>query len=152
MKKIIFLSTTFFFFFLFFFEVLPILAQKNTLQEPEEISQEEATASSTILEKAKKVEPTSAPRADITRETEETVEPLTRLLNEQKLGAVLPYNLIKYAIRGAVASGVPPNTIVLLLLIPGVAALIAAARHLSARDGLNSLRARAEAASAPAVA
>ncbi|OGM18545.1 hypothetical protein A2686_03010 [Candidatus Woesebacteria bacterium RIFCSPHIGHO2_01_FULL_38_10] len=130
MKKIIFLSTTFFFFFLFFFEVLPILAQKNTLQEPEEISQEEATASSTILEKAKKVEPTSAPRADITRETEETVEPLTRLLNEQKLGAVLPYNLIKYAIRGAVASGVPPNTIVLLLLIPGVAALIAAARHL----------------------
>ena len=130
MKKIIFLSTTFFFFFLFFFEVLPILAQKNTLQEPEEISQEEATASSTILEKAKKVEPTSAPRADITREIEETVEPLTRLLNEQKLGAVLPYNLIKYAIRGAVASGVPPNTIVLLLLIPGVAALIAAARHL----------------------
>src|SRR3989344_2444961 len=130
MKKIIFLSTTFFFFFLFFFEVLPILAQKNTLQEPEEISQEEATASSTILEKAKKIEPTSAPRADITRETEETVEPLTRLLNEQKLGAVLPYNLIKYAIRGAVASGVPPNTIVLLLLIPGVAALIAAARHL----------------------
>jgi len=52
------------------------------------------------------------------------------LLASQKLGAVWPLNPIKYAIRGAVESGVPAITIVLLLLLPVVAAAIAAARHL----------------------
>lgn len=37
---------------------------------------------------------------------------------------------IKYAIRTALASGVPANTIVLLLLLPAVALIIAAARHI----------------------
>jgi hypothetical protein len=83
-----------------------------------------ATASSTILEDIK-------PKTrDLTQETESTVEPLRKLLDEQELGPMLPKNPIKYAIRGAINHGVPPNTIVLLLLLPGVAALIAAARHL----------------------
>jgi len=46
------------------------------------------------------------------------------------LGPVWPTNPIKYAIRGAVEAGVPPNTIILLLLLPMVAAAIASARHL----------------------
>ncbi len=37
---------------------------------------------------------------------------------------------IKYAIRQALASGVPANTIVLLLLLPAVALIIAASRHI----------------------
>lgn len=52
------------------------------------------------------------------------------LLSAQKLGPVWPANPVKYAIRGAVAAGVPANTIVLLLLLPVVALFIAAARHL----------------------
>lgn len=52
------------------------------------------------------------------------------LLAAQKLGPIWPANPIKYAIRGAVAAGVPANTIVLLLLLPVVALFIAAARHL----------------------
>lgn len=75
-------------------------------------------------------EPTEAPRSDLTQKSQETVEPLKKILQDQVLGSVFPYNPIKYAIRGAVDAGVPPNTIVLLLLLPGVAALIAAARHL----------------------
>lgn len=55
---------------------------------------------------------------------------LKKLLEEQKLGPVWPSNPLKYAIRGAVQAGVPANTIVLLLLLPLVAAIIAAARHL----------------------
>jgi hypothetical protein len=55
---------------------------------------------------------------------------LELLLEKQALGPVWPTNPIKYAIRGALAAGVPANTIVLLLLLPLVAAVIAAARHL----------------------
>ncbi|KKT67063.1 MAG: hypothetical protein UW61_C0016G0010, partial [Candidatus Curtissbacteria bacterium GW2011_GWC1_44_33] len=67
---------------------------------------------------------------DITQKTEETLGPLEKLLEEQKLGPVWPLNPIKYAIRSAVDAGVPANTIVLLLLLPVVASVIAAARHI----------------------
>jgi len=86
---------------------------------------ENATPSATLSP-----EPIPSPRPDITQRTEETLGPLEKLLTDQQLGSVLPFNFIKYAIRGAVAAGVPANTIVLLLLLPGVAALIAATRHL----------------------
>jgi len=71
-----------------------------------------------------------APKPDLTVATEETIGPLEALLAEQKLGPVWPANPIKYAIRGAVGAGVSTNTIVLLLLLPVIAAGIAAARHL----------------------
>lgn len=69
------------------------------------------------------------PRPDITQTTEETVGPLEKLLDEQVLGPVFPFNPLKYAIRGAVDAGVPANTIVLLLLLPLLALIIATARH-----------------------
>lgn len=55
---------------------------------------------------------------------------LESLLASQNLGPALPFNPIKYAIRYAVASGVPANTIVMLLLLPLIASIIAASRHL----------------------
>lgn len=69
------------------------------------------------------------PRVDITQKSTESLGPLETLLKEQKLGPVWPQNPVKYAIRGAVASGVPANTIVLLLLIPLVAFVIAFTRN-----------------------
>lgn len=54
----------------------------------------------------------------------------TLALDEQEINSVLPFNPIKYSIRKTVASGVSPDTVVYLLLLPGVAALIAATRHL----------------------
>jgi hypothetical protein len=68
-------------------------------------------------------------RTDLTTEKKETVEPLIKLLESQKLGSWFPFNFLKYPIRNAVNAGVPPNTLVLLLLLPGIAALIASARH-----------------------
>ncbi|MCB1118279.1 MAG: hypothetical protein KDK50_06850, partial [Chlamydiia bacterium] len=41
-----------------------------------------------------------------------------------------PTNFMQYAIRNAVSAGVPANTIVLLLLLPLIATIIALARHL----------------------
>lgn len=76
------------------------------------------------------IEPTVAPVPDLTQKTQETLGPLEELLAKQKLGPVWPFNPIKYAIRGSVGAGVPANTIVLLLLLPVIATVIAASRHL----------------------
>ena len=74
--------------------------------------------------------PTPAPPpVDLTQKSTESLGPLEKLLKEQTLGSVWPINPIKYAIRGAVASGVPANTIVLLLLLPIVTFVIAFSRN-----------------------
>lgn len=73
--------------------------------------------------------PSPEPAVDFTQKTEENLSPLEKILHDQKVGAIWPWSPIKYAIRGAVASGVPANTIVLLLLLPIVAFVIAFARN-----------------------
>ncbi|MBL7036237.1 hypothetical protein ISR94_00095 [Candidatus Microgenomates bacterium] len=118
MKKIIItILTTFFLIFSF----SPALAQTSF-----------ATALPTPTQSPEPVEspaPIVSP-SDITQKTEETLGPLEELLKSQTLGSVWPSNPIKYAIRGAVESGVPANTIVLLLLLPVVATVIAISRHI----------------------
>ena len=74
--------------------------------------------------------PSPTPRPDITQTTEESTEPFQAVLESQELGPALPFNIFKYAIRFAVDEGIPANTIVLLLLLPGIATFIAAARHI----------------------
>ena len=76
------------------------------------------------------ITPTAVPKPDLTEKSKETIEPLRQILEEQKLGPVLPFNFMKYAIRYSVWGGVAPNTIVLLLLLPLIASIIAASRHL----------------------
>lgn len=83
-------------------------------------AQEVATPAATPLVEVK---------PDITQKTPETLGPLEEILIKQKLGSVWPFNPIKYAIRGAVGAGVPVNTIILLLLLPIVALVIAIARN-----------------------
>jgi hypothetical protein len=74
--------------------------------------------------------PTPEPaRVDITQKSVESLGPLEKLLKDQKLGPTWPFNPLKYAIRGAVAAGVPANTIVLLLLLPIAAFVIAFSRN-----------------------
>jgi hypothetical protein len=73
--------------------------------------------------------PTPEVRVDITQKSQEAAGPLEALLQKQSLGPALPINPIKYAIRSAVSAGVPANTIVLLLLLPLIATIIAVARH-----------------------
>jgi len=69
------------------------------------------------------------PPVDITQKSVESLGPLEKILKDQKLGPTWPLNPVKYAIRGAVAAGVPANTIVLLLLLPIVAFVIAFTRN-----------------------
>jgi hypothetical protein len=82
-----------------------------------------ATPSATLI-------PTAAPAPiDITQKSTESLGPLEKLLEEQKLTGVWPTNPVKYAIRGSIASGVPANTIVLLLLLPIITFVIAFSRN-----------------------
>lgn len=81
-------------------------------------------------EATENAEVVATPRPDITQPTKETIGPLEKILREQELGSVWPVNPLKYGIRGAVEAGVAPNTIVLLLLMPVIATIIAASRHL----------------------
>lgn len=75
--------------------------------------------------------PTDPPRIDITQKTEEALGSLEKLIKEQNIvGNIWPFNPIKYAIKNSVDSGVPANTIVLLLLLPIVATVIAATRQI----------------------
>lgn len=73
---------------------------------------------------------TPAPRTDLTQKSEESVGPLEQIISSQLLGELGPTNFMQYAIRNAVSAGVPANTIVLLLLLPLIATIIALARHL----------------------
>lgn len=68
-------------------------------------------------------------QTDLTNPSAVQVHELERVLAGQNPGPVLT-NPLKHAIRGAVQSGVSANTILLLLLLPVVASIIAAARHL----------------------
>lgn len=115
--------------FLLFFVILTlnlafpggVLAAKAT---PFASPSPEATASAIPVVTAA---PTPVP--DITQKTQETLTPLEKILKSQTLGGVWPGNPIKYAIRGAVAAGVPANTIVLLLLLPIMTFVIAFSRN-----------------------
>src|SRR3990167_538433 len=116
MRKFIFFIVCVAALFGFFLNPRPSYTQRGTPT---------ASPSATVTES-----PTPASVPDLTEKTEQTLGPLEALLEAQKLGPVWPLNPVKYAIRGAVEAGVPANTIVLLLLLPVIAAVIAAARHI----------------------
>lgn len=91
---------------------------------------EEITSATVSGELALTPTPEVVERPDLTQKTETVVEPLRKILNDQKIGDINPTNYFKYAIRQAVDAGVPPNTIVLLLLLPFIAMVISASRQL----------------------
>jgi len=101
----------------------PIVSPEVTASAEASQSASEATPSS-IVEKIVEKQP------DITQPTAETTGKLEGYLSSQKLAPLGLTNFLQYAIHGAVKQGVPANTIVLLLLFPLIAALIASARHI----------------------
>ena len=95
--------------------------QNVEAKSPAPIATSIASVSATLV-------PTEAPRVDITQKTEDAVGPLEKLIKSQEIKNIWPFNPVKYAIKEAVNSGVPANTIVLLLLLPIVATVIATTR------------------------
>ena len=100
------------------FSVAPVLAQVP------------ATESATTATTAGSLQIEQVTKADITERTSPIKGKLEAYLDEKIPGPLTWYNFLQHGIRIAVDQGVSPNTIVLVLLFPLIAALIAAARHL----------------------
>lgn len=69
-------------------------------------------------------------KPDITEPEGEVKGKLERYLEEKEVGPLTYTNFLQHIIRDAVDNGVPANTIVLMVLFPVVAAIIAGSRHL----------------------
>lgn len=112
---------------LYFLLFLPqsVLAQRIVVSPSPSFEATESASPSPTPETT----PSPEPRVDITQTTEEAVGSLEASLRDQNIGT-FALNPIKHAIRSSVEAGVPANTIVLLLLLPVIAAVIAAARHI----------------------
>lgn len=119
----------------------PVFAQGTSLSTPTSVadstsldstesgelatgSAEVATRAATIVERVVEKKP------DITEPEGEVKGKLERYLEEKTVGPLSLTNFLQHAVREAVRQGVPANTIVLVLLFPVVAAIIAASRHL----------------------
>lgn len=104
----------------------PVLAQFDLDLEASEsaVASESADASKSAIAKAVEKKP------DITESEGEVSGKLEKYLEEKKIGDLKYNNVLQHAIRNAVDRGVPANTIVLMILFPVVAAIIAASRHL----------------------
>jgi len=98
-------------------------AQPATKSATPSASVKESTPSSIVKEVTEKKE-------DITEPTPEVKGKLERFLMEHPPKPLTITNPIQHAIREAVKRGVPANMIVLVLLFPLVASLIAASRHI----------------------
>lgn len=104
----------------------PVSAQFDLDLEASEsaIASESANASKSAIAKVVEKKP------DITESEGEVVGKLERYLKEKEVGKLSYKNIMQHAIREAVKRDVPANTIVLMILFPVVAAIIAASRHL----------------------
>ena len=95
----------------------------------------EATASAEMATSAGILSIEAVTKQDITERTSAVKGRLEGYLDEKEIGKLSWLNFLQQAIRQAVDKGVSANTIVLVLLFPLVAGLIAAARHLIGLTG-----------------
>ncbi|MFH2118544.1 MAG: 7TM domain-containing protein [Candidatus Paceibacterota bacterium] len=72
---------------------------------------------------------------DITETGGSKKSKLVAFLDEHPIGALSWHNPLQHAIRQAVANGLPANILVLLLLFPLIASIIAASRHVIGLKG-----------------
>lgn len=93
-------------------------------------AQEIATESAQPATTAGSLQIEQVTKTDITERTSPIKGKLEAYLDAKTPGPLTWHNFLQYGIRNAVDQGVSPNTIVLVLLFPLIAALIAAARHL----------------------
>jgi hypothetical protein len=109
-----------------------IIVSPIPLDETELLATESATLSGELATESARtvVERVVEPKSDITEPRAETKSRLERYLDEKAVGPLSWHNFLQHAVRNSIAMGVAPNTIVLVLLFPVVAAIIAAARHL----------------------
>jgi hypothetical protein len=102
----------------------PISLDATQSAAASEAAETATPAAQTIVQQVTEKKP------DVTQPGGEVAGQLERLVLEQPQTPLMVTNFLQHAIKRAVAVGVPANTIVLVILFPLVAALIAGARHL----------------------
>jgi len=120
-KKTNICSVLFLYFFLFSFisQSLALSPTPDLTITPEATVSLEATAQAEPKEKT----------PPLTESTEEVKGRLESILESQRLAPLRTTNFLKYAIRKAVSQNIPPNTIVLIFLLPVIATLITVFRY-----------------------
>jgi len=107
---------------LFYCSIVLLMPVRVWAQEA--TSAAEATPSAVEL-----IKETVEKKEDITEPTPEIKGKLERYLVEHKVKPLKVTNFLQHAIREMVKKGIPANTIVLILLFPLMAAIIAGSRH-----------------------
>lgn len=124
--------------------VQPTQAQTTTgedgaiIQELEEVLGETATRAAVATNSAEIASPAAEVERkikerqaeDITETGGERKSKLAAFLDEHPVSPLSWHNFMQHAIRSAVGRGLPANIIVLLLLFPLIASIIAASRHI----------------------
>jgi hypothetical protein len=113
------------------------LAQENSLEEIFDASPaSEATEGSLASASAEAEQRLQEKKdQDITETGGKQKSKLVAFLDDNPIGPLSWYNPLQHAIRQAIANGLPANIIVLLLLFPVIASIIAAARHVVGLKG-----------------
>jgi hypothetical protein len=110
---------------------VPSAGVKTPLLSEELKEASEATALEELeASQASVVEKVAEKKDNITEPTPEIKGKLEKYLAEHPPKPLSVNNFIQHAIRAAIRKGVPANTIVLILLFPLIAAIIAASRHI----------------------
>lgn len=118
--------------------VRPVFAQNSLLQAELEIIDDEATTAAQATSEGSLATPSAEVVEKIQKKTEEDItqptvkqkSKLAQYLDDTPVSPLSWNNFIQHSIRKAIADGVAPNIIVLVLLFPLVASLIAASRHI----------------------
>lgn len=115
---------------IFFIVAQPVNAQELTPAASMEASETAEATPPAVVEAA------ALPKEDITQPTEEVTSKLVKYLDEKPIGPLSVTNWLQHTVRWAVKQEIPANTLVLLLMFPLMAAIIAASRHLVGLRGL----------------
>ncbi len=105
----------------------PTILEATTQEASNNISSPAATVASPAAEAVQKIQEKT--ESDITQPTQKQKSKLAAYLEKNPPGDLSWNNFLRYAISYSVSEGVPPNIIVLVMLFPLIASLIAASRH-----------------------
>ncbi len=102
------------------------------LVDSEATREAEATGEASLASRSAELEEILQQRQDkdITETTGQQKGKLASFLDDNPPAPPTWHNVLQYAIRGAVANGLPANIVVLIILFPIVTSIIAASRHL----------------------
>ncbi len=128
MKKIVFIIA----FFVFLAQISPVHAQNvlpiSPFVETETPATDEAEASPSAEERA---ELQRLQDEDVTRveQSEERARRINELFSKRSIESPTVLNFVAYAVQHSVKAGVPPNTVILILLLPLLATAVVFFRH-----------------------